>query len=308
MMSINLPKGMIEVGGVQIETATPTPKIIENIKANKNRDVVRIDNSIDWRGSVPIAVVGGGPSLKYVLDELREFKYILAAGSVHDYLIENNILPRWCAVCDSDPLVNKYLQRKDWKVKYLISSQCSPETFEYLKDNQVIMWHSGSDDINFNEENYGPGALPIGGGCTIGTRSMVLAMGMGFYNLHLFGLDTCVSSDNERYSYPLQDPIYEGKLANDYYDMVFEEGGPKFRMLGYHIAQLFDFKGLMAQYAGRMGITVHGNSLLSYFMELAQRRLQEITPEERKILTEREKQYGYGNRPHGPRIEPICSG
>src|SRR6516165_5381761 len=55
-----------------------------NIKRKLPRFLQRTD-LMGLRGS-PIAIVGGGPSVKGYLDEIRKFRWIMAAGSTHDYL------------------------------------------------------------------------------------------------------------------------------------------------------------------------------------------------------------------------------
>lgn len=268
--------GMNRLDGIDVQTATPTEHIIENIKKNKDRKLSKIDKLDDWREQTPIAIVGGGPSLTKELDNLRKYKYILACGSVHDYLIQNKIIPEWCAVCDPDPIVINYLKKKqtwtsEYSTKYLIASQCAPEVFEHLKDCDVTMWHLMGD--KFDHSIYGENnQVLIGGGCTILTRAMVIAMGMGFYNLNLFGCDTSLGLSGEHHAYEWSDPSKE--QTYDEAKVQFEMDGPIFKVAGYHLGQLFDIKALSKQYQNRMQITVHGESLLHYFMELAQKRLK----------------------------------
>ena len=269
--------GMTKLDGIDVQTATPTEHIIENIKKNKNS--ARIYNTIDklpsWREQRPIAIVGGGPSLTKELDNLRNYECILACGSVHDYLLENNITPNWCAVCDPDPIVSNYLKHKkncveSKPIQYLVASQCAPEVFNHLIDCDVHMWHLMGD--KFDHSVYGDNQVLIGGGCTILTRAMVIAMGMGFYNLNLFGCDTSLGLNSEHHAYEWSDPSKE--ITHDEAKVQFERDGPIFKVAGYHLGQLFDIKALSKQYQNRMQITVHGESLLHYFMELAQKRLK----------------------------------
>jgi len=266
----NIP-GMVKLDGIDVQTATPTEHIKENILKNKDRKLTPIDHNIWWREQVPIAIVGGGPSLEKEVENLRKYNYIMACGSAHDYTIEKGILPNWCAVCDPDPIVVNYLKYKKDSIDYLIASQCSPEVFEHLKDCHITMWHLMGD--KFDHSIYGAeGQVLIGGGCTILTRAMVIAMGMGFYNLHLFGCDTSLGLNGEHHAYEWSDPTKE--QTYDQAKVQFEVDGPIFRVAGYHLGQLFDIKALSKQYANRMQITVHGESLLHYFMELAQKRLK----------------------------------
>jgi len=287
--------GMKRLDSIDVQTATPIEQISENIKNNRNRNLPTIQELDTWREQVPVAIVGGGPSLEKELDNLRKYKYIMACGSVHDYLLENNIHPTWCAICDPDVIVLNYLKKKTLGVKYLVASQCDPRVFEHLDSTDVTIWHLMGD--KFDHSIYGEGKLLIGGGCTILTRAMVMVMGMGFYNLHLFGCDTCLGLHGEHHSYGWSDPDKE--RIYDETKVQFEIDGPIFKVAGYHLGQLFDIKALYKQYANRMQITVHGESLLHYFTELAQKRLQ--------LKKQEDLKNGHGIRLDGIGNEPIPS-
>lgn len=264
--------GMHKLDGISVSTATSTDKIIENIKENIKLTIPAIHNDKNWREGMPIAIVGGGPSLKTELENLRKCKYIMACGSVHDYLMSKGIVPTWTVVCDPDLIMQSYLTRVDQDcTKFLIASQCDPSLFEYFKEKgaNVTIWHLNGD--KFDVSVYGNNQIAIGGGCTVGTRAMVIAMGMGFFNLHLYGMDTALTNQ-EHHAYEWNDPTIE--KIHDTHDIQLEIDGPKFTIAGYHLGQLFDIRALMSQYANRMQLTVHGESFLAYYMRLAQKRLE----------------------------------
>lgn len=266
----NIP-GLHKIEGISVSTATPTDKIIENIKANVG-NFSSIHLLDEWREGKPIAIVGGGPSLKSQLEELRKYPIILACGSVHDYLVENDIFPTWTAICDPDPVMNTYISNHNNKTTYLVASQCDPSTFDLLKDRDTHIFHLAGD--KFDPAIYGENQIPIGGGCTIGTRAMVIAINFGFYNQHLFGFDTCLSEENGNVRHHAYEFNTKEEKIHDTHDIKFEVDGPTFKVAGYHLGQLFDIKAVMAHYANVINITVHGESLLSYFMELAKKRQQ----------------------------------
>lgn len=270
------PVGMSKLDGIVVDTAVSTDNILKNIEINKNRKLPVIHQMSSWRDIIPIAIVGGGPSLKTQLNKLKDYKYILACGSVHDYLVENNIRANWCVVCDPDPdIMGTYLSRHNEETEYLIASQADPSLFELLKDRKVTMWHLFGDKVDPNI--YGDGQIAVGGGCTVGTRAMVIALGMGFTQLHMFGFDNCLNG-SEHHAYPFNDP--EKEKIYDEYEIALEVDGPKFKVAGYHLGQLFDIKSLMKQYANKMHITVFGDSFFSYFIQLAEKRLKQYQEQE----------------------------
>jgi hypothetical protein len=261
--------GMTQVSEVRVDTAMPTERILENIEANKSVNIPDISENIWWRSSTPIAIVGGGPSLKETLHELKDFKYIMACGSVHDFLIDHGIVPGWCVLCDPDgAVVNSYLKNVNEYTIYLAASQSDPSTFNHLRHFDVYKWNLLSD--HFDSKVYGEGQTVLGGGSTVATRAMVIAMGMGFWNFHLFGVDTCLRGD-EHHAYEFNNEEEKSSIG-EIHELQFEKDGPKFKVAGYHLGQLFDIKAILSAYADKLFITVHGESLLSYFMELAHRR------------------------------------
>ena len=117
---------MQQIEGCVSETAVPVEKLVDNIKSANQRRLQNISELIDFREGAKIAIVGGGPSLKDNLELLRTYKRIIACGSVHDYLVENNIIPEWCMICDADPVVLNYVKLTNLGTKYLVASQCNP--------------------------------------------------------------------------------------------------------------------------------------------------------------------------------------
>ena len=146
-----------KIEGVNITTATSTDDILNNIKITGGLKIREIHEMDDWRDHMPIAIVGGGPSLADNLDKLRKYKYIMACGSVYDYLVKNNITPNWCVLCDPDPLIINYIQKAQSDTKFLVASQCDEKVFEYLNDAshlifkpRVYIWHAFGSNIDYN--------------------------------------------------------------------------------------------------------------------------------------------------------------
>lgn len=263
--------GANKLAGITVKTATPTDQIVQNIKENVKLNFREIHDCSEWRERVPIAIVGGGPSLRTEIHKLKDFKYIIAAGSVHDYLVVNKIIPTWTALCDPDPIILNYIRHLPKETKFLVASQCDPMVYKHLSNRgaDIIKWHLYGEDYDMGI--YGENTFAVGGGCTIGTRAMIIAMCFGFFNLHLFGMDTCLNKD-EHHAYEWSDATQE--KIYDSQEIYFEKDGPRFEVAGYHLGQLFDLKTILKQFGNRLNITVYGDSLLSYFMELYKKRLE----------------------------------
>lgn len=242
-----------------------------NIARNMQRGLGEIFKLPEWRELMPMAVVGGGPSLAENLDELRKFENIMACGSVHDYLISQGIIPKWSVQLDPDPITANYIRKPHKDCTYLVSSQCGPEVFDALQGQRIFLWHCGGiDDQNEVFDKYK--TILMGGGCTVGTRAIVISVAFGFSNIHLFGFDNCVRENGDHHSYEFSDP---SEKLDELIPVRFELEGKEFKMAGYMLGQLFDFKKLLKLLAARIQVTIHGNGALAELMRLGKAAVKE---------------------------------
>lgn len=259
---------MQEVKDFITVTAETRENIVKNILDAKQRTVKNITELAEFRERTPIAIVGGGPSLETQLDHLREYKYIMACGSVHDYLIKNFIVPKWCVVVDPSPIVIDYMQMPTSTIDYLIASQCHPSVFDYLANNKISLWHAGgaeSDNLAFGE-----GQTLIAGGCTVGTRAIMMALAFGYSNINLFGFDTCLTNDYKHHAYSFMNPDKE-TLGNITEVALGGPDGKRFKVANYMLGQLMDFKSILGGPGKYCKFTVHGGGLLAELLELGKR-------------------------------------
>jgi hypothetical protein len=142
----------------------------------------------------PLAIVAGGPSVKDYLDEIRKFKYVMAAGSSHDFLIDNGIVPTFAVSTDAKEETNDFWQRLDPKVQYLVASVCPPSLFDRLEAAKcpTWIWH-------FTEQVDPPhyrGEQQCGWGCMVGIVCIQMALWLGFQHQHYFGYDCAIERDS----------------------------------------------------------------------------------------------------------------
>lgn len=272
---------MQQIDGVLVSTAVDIETITKQIHENITLGLKNVSESDDFRVNVPIAIVGGGPSLKDTIEELRAFPGpVMACGSVHDYLVSNNVAAKWCILCDPDPLITLYLQKIQFPTKYLVASQCHSNIFKHLWQQQnkieplhwdnVYIWHAGGD--KFEDSNFGENQTIIGGGCTIGTRAIMMAYAFGYSNIHLFGFDSCLTKDYKHHAYDFET---EQESIGDITEIRL--GGPDspiFKVAGYMLGQIFDFKKILEVHASRFQFTIHGDGALKYLMDLAAHEME----------------------------------
>jgi hypothetical protein len=249
---------------IQTNTATSFDETLANVKINAKRNLPRLHGLPEFHKvkghDKLIAIVGGGPSLKDNLDELRKFKTIIACGSVNDFLMGNGITPTYATICDPDPLSINYFQKRDTEVKYLLASGCDAKIFDYFKDYQVVMWHCHSDD--YKPDDIEPGYQAIGGGCTVGLRSICISQVLGYTNVHMFGFDSCLGLDGNSHAYLAEDVghIYDIKVGNK---VGVDSDSKTYKCAGYQLAQAHQFLDYYKKYYTLFTPTIHGDGLLA---------------------------------------------
>lgn len=264
---------MLKISGVDISTAVPEEKIRQNIVDARTYCVKPISLLDDWREGRSIAVIGGGPSLSSYLKEIKGYVNAIACGSVHDYLIKNRVYPSHTLICDPDPIMGDYL-REYSNSKYLIASQCDKSVFQLLSNRDCYIWNSVGPH-EFNQEMFGGYENCIPGGCTVGTRAILCAIGMGYKKIHLYGMDSCLDEKDNHHCYPFENPKLEdiGPITEIRLDAPSNK---TFKVAGYMMAQVFDFQKILEQYAGVLEIEVFGNGVLAEIMRLGRLKAQEL--------------------------------
>lgn len=257
------------ISGYDIPTEVPIEKLTENIKANQGK-LVGVDLLGRWNST--IALVGGGPSLAGQIEELKKYSTVMVCGSAYDYVMSQGILPEYCVICDADPLVLQYVKTANDYTKFLIASQCAPEVFEYFKEYEAYVWHANGSGF---EENLFQNAPLVGGGCTVGTRAIMLAMGLGYYEQHLFGYDTCLTDDYKHHAYDFQT---EDESIGTISEIKIDNGANKklYKVAGYMLGQIFDFQEIMRVQGHKLRFTIHGEGVLKDIMDLATIKAKEV--------------------------------
>jgi len=168
----------------------------QNVAINIKRKLPRFLDRADicMLRSDPIAIVAGGPSVKRHLDKIRSFKWIMAAGSSHDYLLNNGIVPSFALATDSKLETCDYYKIPHRDTVYLIASVCPPRLFNRLSRRRcrINLWH-------FNEqvdpEHY-RGERATGWGCMVGVVAIQMALWLGFQHQHYFGYDCSLDRES----------------------------------------------------------------------------------------------------------------
>lgn len=263
---------LCKIDQVGISAAYGAEELSGNIRESLKRQYIRLHHLPEFgkdKGDRPIALAGGGPSIKNHLHELSQFDTVMAAGSSHDYLVSQGIKLKYSLLLDAHSTVTaSYTQKPSQDTTYLVATHCPESVFKALEGYPIVMWHCIMDSQQDFLEQIEPGYQGLGGGCTSGLRAMYMAAVLGYTNLHLFGYDSCLPDTGESHVYPLQDETVEreGIAADTVYRIHFGLGGPgdkEYRCLGYQLAQAQNFESLVYNHHDVLKCTFHGGGLLS---------------------------------------------
>lgn len=289
----------VKLGGVTTKTATAASVSDSYIEQNLNLKIPRLHQLNEFMkvkgNDHPIVLIGGGPSLKdpKVLAELKEYaaKYpTIACGSSNDWCMNNNITPTYATALDPDLITANYFTKLNDETIYLIASQCHPQLFERLNNKKVAMWHCHSESAQRIIDTNDPGSISIGGGCTVGLRTISICILLGYNNIHLFGFDSCLGENEEHHAYGLTDSNEMAGLLGEngkIYTVRMGLDGPgqqAYKCMGYQLAQLHHFNEFYRTHMHIFTPTVHGGGMIAHSMELIKENLKR---EQEKVQREK---------------------
>jgi hypothetical protein len=133
-----------------------------------------------------VCLVGGGPSLDDTFKELRDLYFagakVVTVNGSYQWCIDRNIRPSAHIVLDARPENARFVQPAIPQCKYLIASQCAPETWAALEGRpDVWIWHAVAQDNTIAkpvlDAFYLGQWMPTPGGTTVVMRALSILTG-----------------------------------------------------------------------------------------------------------------------------------
>lgn len=191
--------------GANVETTA----MLDNMRAAAKRDLPWFTGAPEHGGT--LAIVGGAPSLKTSLPDIRirqrlHKAQVWACNNAWRPLVAAGIQPDVIAMMDARAENAAFVEGGP-DCRYLVAAMCHPDVFDALAGRKVTVWWP-DQAIGEREivDGYDKPAVLVGGGGTIGMRCMPLAHVAGFRELHLYGVDSSYSgADHHAYAQPLND-------------------------------------------------------------------------------------------------------
>ena len=218
-------------------------KRLENIEASINRfPWMEAESFHDGRWNI----CAGGPSLRKEVSKIRKAKgVIVSVNGTHDYLLSKKIVPDYFVMTDPREHNAGFLRKPREDVVYLIAAHCDPKVFDALEGYTVRLWFPLDYEL--------PVPVSIGGGSTVGLRSINIGYTLGYTNIHLWGFDGCVKEHHHAYPQPEND---------DEPTKTIRYEGKDFEMTDWMIAQADNFDELMRKH--HLNLTVHSPGVIKH--------------------------------------------
>lgn len=202
-------------------------------------------------------VVCSGPSLADTWEELLEGDgEIWALNAAFDWLVKKGIRPDYGVCIAPEDRITMYFQEMAKGNKFLFASQTHPELIDRAleRGGSVTLWHTKHPDEWNMPHRTGP---HIFGGGTVGSRTPDLAWVLGYRDLHILGMDACLSPDGR---IAVDTPMYEDRRSDLH---TYLCNGRAFVAMPSHARQVEDFPHILRPLTG-MAVTLYGDGMLQW--------------------------------------------
>ena len=260
----------VVIAPIQQETWVPAEEItmegrlnsgLETVKANVKHNITLGFQQVQPypTNDVEAMIVGGGPSLKRDIEEIRDLRErgvkLIALNNAYQYCLDYDIKPSAYVMVDARPFNLRFLENTIPECKYFIASQCDPSVFERLESvkDQTYIWHTSAEEIqDILTANY-PMCYPVPGGSTVLLRAIPLFRMLGFKRFHIFGCDSCLEDGAHH--------AYEQKENDEQAVIPVRVGGKIFYCNPWMVSQAREFIDLVGCMGDVMELNIHGGLL-----------------------------------------------
>lgn len=243
-------------------------EILSNLRRNIRRPLPQI-HPYTAQPKAKIMLLCGGPSMRDFLAEIKarrrkEWK-ICALNGAHDWCLDNDILPSCHALLDARAWNRRFVQRPQVGCRYLVASQCDPGVFEALDGFDVHIWHGAQGaEKPILDRYYQKRYVVVGGGSTIGTRAINLLYMLGFRQIAIYGLDSCIQKDRH---HAYDQPENDSETVH-----VLRVGRRKFLAHPWMSSQADELMQMLPTLPDDLNLDFKGDNMVSYILEHTAKR------------------------------------
>lgn len=260
-------------------TNTPDKVLLDQVAQNIRRGLPQVQ---PYNPNPATALlVCGGPSLALTERELIEAYWkggkIIAVNGAYQWCIDRNLKPSAAVMLDARRFNTRFVQTPIEGCRYLLASQCHPDTFEMCAGRDVLIWHAcsaGDPEVDLLCDYYFQGrddkgqftghrnTYPVTLGTTVGVRAISLLRMLGFQYIDIFGLDSCWL-DNAHHAYGQPENAKDGRVAVWLRPKNRDDKALRFECAPWHMKQAQDFLGLIRDRGDLFQLRVRGPGLIA---------------------------------------------
>ena len=244
-------------------------EVLANLEINLARKLPTIQELRgQYKGSV--VVVGGGPSVDGQVDKIRELQAsgasLMVIERMYPWCFTQSIRPDFVVALDASDDVEDGFTHLQPGVDHLIVATIKPSVLDVLKNQKVHIWSglAGSfvDAQEYWSKNGYDHVMIVNSGSTVVLGSIMLALILGFRDVHLLGFDCMVPNLETTYA---KDIAGKG-VDRTYFEVEIAEGGGTALTCPSYLAfaqQFFSMIETARKWGMIDSITVYGESLVN---------------------------------------------
>jgi SAM-dependent methyltransferase len=222
----------------------------------------------DVQPDAVVMLLAGGPSLADHIDEIKAGraagnKLITVNGS-YGWALAHGLQPSAQILVDARAFNSRFVQPASPNCRYLLASQCHPDTFAAAPKDATFLWHSAVDETMIKEldAHHQPRNetwFPILGGSTVVLRALTLLRVLGFKRIEIFGFDSCVRAD-QHHAY--------AQTENDGERLISVTCGNRvFACAAWMASQAQEFLDQIKAMGDEFELRVHGDGLIAHILQ-----------------------------------------
>ena len=250
--------------------------IRKNIIANLALDLP--EATPHQQNDLEIMLLAGGPSLDEFEDEIirkrSEGMLLVTTNGSYNWCLERGLKPSAQIVVDAREFNKRFVIPHSAGCRYLLASQCHPETVRAAPLEQVVLWHAGSasavkesveyfDKLNRRARQY----FPIMGGSTVMLRAIPLMVMLGYRKFHIYGFDSCVMEGRHH--------AYVQEENDRKFLMDVTVGNRTFKCHAWMLVQAQQFIDMQKMIAPVVEMAVYGDGLIANIIQTGAQKAQE---------------------------------
>lgn len=210
-----------------------------------------------------VIVLCGGPSLndQESIDEIRRLRAegaaLVTLNAAYGWAIEHDLEPSMQIVVDARQFNSRFTKPVTATTKYMLASQCHPDTFRDLPFERIYIWHCGISEENEKlvRSLNGGKFYSVPGGTTVTMRAIPLLRMLGFYKLHLFGFDSCVRASGHH--------AYEQPENEEAVLISVSCGGKMFQCSPWQLQQASELRDVIKMMGDEVELAVYGDGIIA---------------------------------------------